>query len=108
MEHRGEPVKPLARTQEWNNLYRQPLQKNAAFTERTALRHLTPEEIALNQQELACSAEIEQLEMQETSLDYELERDIDETRRMIIVQTLRVLYKALLTQYRELARVRGA
>ena len=78
MEQRGEPVKPLARTQEWNNLYRQPLQKNAAFTERTALRHLTPEEIALNQQELACSAEIEQLEMQETSLDYELERDIDE------------------------------
>ena len=55
-----------------------------------------------------CSAEIEQLEMQETSLDYELERDIDETRRMIIVQTLRVLYKALLAQYRELARVRGA
>ena len=43
-------------------------------------RHLTPEEIALNQQELSCSAEIEQLEMQETSLGYELEKDIDEVR----------------------------
>jgi hypothetical protein len=71
-------------------------------------RHLTPEEIALNQQELTCIVEIEKLEMQETSLEYELEQDIDESRRMIIVQTLRVLYQALLTQYRELARVRGA
>jgi hypothetical protein len=72
------------------------------------LRHLTPEEIALNEQELTCSDEIDKLETQEASLEHELEQDIDETRRMMIVQTLRVLYKALMTQYRELARVRGA
>jgi hypothetical protein len=71
-------------------------------------RPLTPEEISLNQRELTCSSEIEKLEMQEASLEYELEQDIDETRRMIIVQTLRVIYRALLTQYRELARVRGS
>jgi hypothetical protein len=72
------------------------------------MRHLSPEEIALNQQELTCSSEIELLERQEQSLEYELEQDIDDTRRMIIVQTLRVLYKALLAQYRELAHVRAA
>jgi hypothetical protein len=71
------------------------------------LRHLTTEEIALNQLELTCSSEIELLEGQEQSLEYELEQDIDFTRRMIIVQTLRVMYKALLAQYRELVRVRG-
>jgi hypothetical protein len=62
----------------------------------------------INHQEITFSSEIELLEMQEKSLEHELEQDIDETRRMIIVQTLRVLYKALLAQYRELARVRGA
>ena len=72
------------------------------------MRHLTPEEISLNQQELTCSSEIELLEIQGASLESELEQDIDETRRMIIMQTLRVLYRALLAQYRELARVRGA
>jgi hypothetical protein len=72
------------------------------------LRHLTPEEIALNQQELTCLSEIEQLEMQETSLEYELKQDIDESRRMIAMQTLRVLYKALLTKHRELARIKDA
>jgi hypothetical protein len=46
--------------------------------ERMTLRHLNPEEIALNQQELTCRAEIELLETQETSLEYELEQDIDE------------------------------
>jgi hypothetical protein len=71
-------------------------------------RHLTPEEIALNQQELTCSSETEKLEMQEASLEHELEQDINENRRMIIVQTLRVIYRALLTQYRDLARVRGS
>ena len=72
------------------------------------MRHLTPEEIALNQRELACSSEIEQLETQEQALELEMEQDIDETRRMIIVQTLRVVYRALLAQYRELARIRGS
>jgi hypothetical protein len=67
------------------------------------LRHLTPEEIALNQEELTCLGVIEQLEMQETSLEYELKQDIDETRRMIATQTLRVLYKALLIKHRERA-----
>jgi hypothetical protein len=74
---------------------------------RTTLRHLTPEEIALNQQELACSAEIEKLEMQGAALEYELEQNLNGPRVMIVVQTLRVLYQALLAQYRELARVRG-
>jgi hypothetical protein len=72
------------------------------------LRHLTPAEIALNQQELTCFAEIELLETQEQSLELELEQDIDEKRRMMVVQNLRVVYRALLAQYRELARVRGS
>jgi hypothetical protein len=84
------------------------LRKNATLMERTMSRHLTPEEIALNQRELACRAEIELLEMQETSLEYEVEQDIDETRRMIVVQTLRVMCKALLTQHRELERIKDA
>jgi hypothetical protein len=33
-------------------------------------RHLTPEEISLNKQELTCRDEIEQLEMQEANLEY--------------------------------------
>jgi hypothetical protein len=70
------------------------------------LRHLTSEEIALNQQELTCRAEIELLELQETSLEYELEQDIDETRRMIVIRTLRVMYKAPLTPHRELGRIK--
>ena len=71
-------------------------------------RHLTPDEIALNQQELACSAEIEKLEMQGEALEHELEESLNGPRVMIVVQTLRVLYQALLIQYRELARIRGA
>jgi hypothetical protein len=55
------------RNEEWNNAPSMTLQKTRLM-ERTTLRHLTQEEISLNQQELACSAEIEQLEMQETSL----------------------------------------
>jgi hypothetical protein len=76
--------------------------------ERTTLRRLTSEEIALNQQELTCRAEIEKLEIQEAALEYELELDIDESRRMQILHTLRVLSKALLTQHRELARIKDA
>jgi hypothetical protein len=71
-------------------------------------RHLTPEENALNQQELTCRAEIEKLEMQEAALDYELGQDIDESRRMLAVHTLRILYKALLAQHRELGRIKDA
>ena len=41
-------------------------------------RHLTPEEIALNQRELVCSSEIEVLEIQGNSLESELEQDIDD------------------------------
>ena len=71
-------------------------------------RHLTAEEIALNQQELTCRSEIEKLEMHEAALDYELEQDMDESRRMLAVHTLRVLYKALLIQHRELERIKEA
>jgi hypothetical protein len=69
---------------------------------RTTLRHLTPEEIALNQQELTCRAEIEKLEMQEAQLDTELDQDIDESRKMLALYTLRVLYKELLAKHQEL------
>jgi hypothetical protein len=71
-------------------------------------RHLTPEEIALNQQEAICRDEKERLEVQEASLEYELEQDIDDSRRMLAVHTLRVLYKALLVQHRELERIKDA
>ena len=40
-------------------------------------RHLTPDEIALNQQEARCRAELEALEIQEARLDSELDQDID-------------------------------
>ena len=60
--------------------------------ERTTLRHLTQEEIVLNQKELTCRAEIEKLEMQEAQLDTELDQDIDESRKMLALYTLRVLY----------------
>jgi hypothetical protein len=71
-------------------------------------RHQTPEEIALNQQELSCRSEIEKLEVQETQLDLELEQDIDECRRMHILYILQVLHKDLLNKHRELARIKGA
>ena len=47
-------------------------------------RYLTPEEIALNQRELTCRAEIEKLEMQEAQLNFELEQDIGESGKMIV------------------------
>ena len=46
-------------------------------------RHLTPDEIALNQQEARCRAELEALEIQEARLDSELDQDIDESRKML-------------------------
>jgi hypothetical protein len=75
---------------------------------RTTLRHLTPEEIALNQQELTCRAEIEKLEMQEAQLDTELDQDIDESRKMLALYTLRVLYKELLAKHQELEHIKNA
>ena len=41
------------------------------------------------------------------ALEYELEQNVDGPRVMIVDQTLRALYQALLTQYRELARIRS-
>jgi hypothetical protein len=69
-------------------------------------RHQTIDEIALNQQEAIVQAEMEKLEMQEAALEYELEQDIDESRRMQILHTLRVLSKALLMQQRELMHIK--
>jgi hypothetical protein len=76
--------------------------------ERTTLRHLTPEEIALNQQEMICRAEIEKLETQQAQLEIELEQDIGESGKMIVTHTLQVLHKELLAKHRELARIKDA
>jgi hypothetical protein len=58
--------------------------ENATMMERTALSHLSPEEIAPDQQELTCRTEIENQEMQEAALDYELYRSsVSVTRRGI-------------------------
>jgi hypothetical protein len=70
-------------------------------------RHLTPEEIALNQQELACRAEIEKLEIQEVQLDLELEQDIGESGKMLVMYTLQALHKELLAKHRELGRIKN-
>jgi hypothetical protein len=80
MEHASGSVKLLAaRNLSGTTLSRSRFRKNATVMERTTLRHLTPEEIALNQLELTCRAEIEKLEMQEAQLDTELDQDIDES-----------------------------
>jgi hypothetical protein len=68
----------------------------------TMARHLTPKEIALNRQELTCRAEIEKLEMQEAQLDLELEQDISESGKMLVMYTLQALHKELLAKHREL------
>jgi hypothetical protein len=70
-------------------------------------RHLTPKEIALNQQELSCRAEIKKLEMQEAQLDLELERDIGESGKMLVMYTLHALHKELLAKHRELEHVKN-
>jgi hypothetical protein len=70
-------------------------------------RHLTPEEIALNQQELACRAEIEKLEIQEVQLDLELEQDIGESGKMLVMYTLEALHKELLAKHRELEQIKN-
>jgi hypothetical protein len=70
-------------------------------------RHLTSEEIATNQQELTCRAEIEKLEMQESQLDLELGQDIGESGKMLVMYTLRVLHKELLAKHRELEHIKN-
>jgi hypothetical protein len=70
-------------------------------------RYLTPEEIALNQQELTCRAEIAKLEMQEAQLDLELEQDIGESGKMLVMYTVRVLHKELLAKHRELEHIKN-
>ena len=70
-------------------------------------RYLTPEEIALNQQELTCRAEIEKLEMQEAQLNFELEQDIGESGKMIVMYTLQVVRKDLMTKHQELEHIKN-
>jgi hypothetical protein len=70
-------------------------------------RHLTPEEIATNQQELTCRAEIEKLEMQETQLDLELGKDISESGKMLVMYTLQVMHKEMLAKHRELKHIKN-
>ena len=67
-------------------------------------RHLTPDEIALNQQEARCRAELEALEIQEARLDSELDQDIDESRKMLALYTLRILHKELLAKTPRISR----
>jgi hypothetical protein len=109
MEHASGSVKLLAaRNLSGTTLSRSRFRKNATVMERTTLRHLTPEEIALNQLELTCRAEIEKLEMQEAQLDTELDQDIDESQKMLALYTLRVLYKELLGKHQELEQIKNA
>ena len=70
-------------------------------------RHLTPKELALNQKELTCRAEIEKLEMQEAQLDLELEQDIGESGKMLVMYTLQVLHKELLAKNQELEHIKN-
>ena len=70
-------------------------------------RHLTSEEIATNQQELTCRAEIEKLEMQEAQLDIELGQDIGESGKMLVMYTLQVLHKELLAKHRALEHIKN-
>jgi hypothetical protein len=71
-------------------------------------RHLTPEEIALNQEEARCREEIEKLEIQEAQLDLELDQDIGESGKMLIMYTLQALHKELLAKHQELKHIKNA
>jgi hypothetical protein len=71
-------------------------------------RHLTSEEIALNQQESMCRVELQELEIREAQLDLELEQDIDESRRMMVMYNLKIVYTELLTKHRELEHIKSA
>ena len=92
MEHGGAPVKPPGAQPKWEQPLLDHVTKNAIVMERTTLRHLTQEEIALNQQELTCRAELEKLEMQEAQLESELEQDIDESRKMLAMFSFEKMY----------------
>jgi hypothetical protein len=70
-------------------------------------RHLTQREIALNQRELTCRAEIEKLKMHEAQLDLELEQDIGESGKMLVIYTLQALHKDLLAKHRELEHIKN-
>jgi hypothetical protein len=70
-------------------------------------RHLTPKEIATNQQELTCRAEIEKLEMQEAQLDLEFGKDIGESGKMLVMYTLQVLHKEILAKHRQLEHIKN-
>jgi hypothetical protein len=74
----------------------------------TMARHLTPKEIALNQQEASCREEIEKLEIQEAQLDLELDQDIGESGKMLIMYTLQALHKELLAKHQELEHIKNA
>jgi hypothetical protein len=89
------------------NLHHVP--ENATVRESATMgRHLTPEEIALNQQESICRVDLEELEIREAQLERELEQDIDESRKMAAMYNLQTVYKELLTKHRELAHIKDA
>jgi hypothetical protein len=69
-------------------------------------RHLTSEEIVLNQQEDICRTELQELEMREAQLELELEQDIDEACKMVAMYNLKIVYKELLAKHRELAHIK--
>jgi hypothetical protein len=70
-------------------------------------RHQTPYEIELNQKERLCLDEIDKLEMQEASLEWELALDgIDESCKSLAMNTLRVVSKALLAEHRKLEHIK--
>ena len=71
-------------------------------------RHLTSEEIALNQQESICRGELEELEIREAQLELELENSIDKCSKMMAMYNLNVVYKELLAKNRELAHIKDA
>jgi hypothetical protein len=105
VKHDTSPVKRPGATYEWNNSISDDVTENAPRWSATVGPHLTPEEIALNQQELACRAEIEKLEIQEAQLDLELEQDIGESGKMLVMYTLQALHKEFLAKHRKLERI---
>jgi len=71
-------------------------------------RHLTSEEIVLNQQEDICRVELQELEIREAQLELELEQEIDESHKMVAMYNLKIVYKELLAKHRELAHIKDA
>ena len=62
----------------------------------------------LQEQELIIRAEIKKLEQQEAPLMREAEQEQDEVRKMLAMHTLGLLYKEIMTKYRELGRIKDA